>query len=465
MGYERLGDDMKAAIASACGGRTAVAEEVRRQHGRGESYHADMPPDLVAFPRTTAEVSAIVRLCHGAGVPIIAFGAGTSLEGNVLALHGGVCIDLSEMNAVLRISAEDLDCTVEAGVTRLQLNRDLRDTGLFFPIDPGADATIGGMAATRASGTNAVRYGTMRDAVLSLTVVLADGAIVTTGGRARKSSAGYDMTRLFVGSEGTLGIITEVTLRLHGIPESTQVGRCTFTSLDDAVATVSQIVQMGIPIARVELADAAQMRAINLYSKTDYPEHDTLFFECHGAASAVPDQMALVQALALDNGGSDWATAQTAEDRNRLWQARHDALYATTAQRPGSKGFITDVCVPVSQLAQCVALARSLVDATSVPATIVGHVGDGNFHVICPIDPASATERGEMHELTGALSRLAISLGGTCTGEHGIGSGKLDYMALEHGDSGVAAMRLVKRALDPRGILNPGKVLPPLAQG
>ncbi len=455
-----ISEDLVAALSAACGGRLSRSPEVRRQHGGGESHHAAMPPDIVVHPRSTEEVSTIARLCHQAGIAMIAFGAGTSLEGNVLALEGGVCIDLREMDAVLRVSAEDLDCTVQAGVTRLQLNRALRDTGLFFPIDPGADATIGGMTATRASGTNAVRYGTMRDAVLSLTVVLADGTVMRTGGRARKSSAGYDMTRLFVGSEGTLGIVTEVTLRLHGIPESVRVARCNFAKLDDAVTTVTQIMQMGIPIARIELADAAQMRAINAFAKTDYPERDTLFFECHGAESAVDGQMALVEMLAADNGGQDWSVAATAEERGRLWQARHDALYATTAQRPGSRGFITDVCVPLSRLAECIALAQALMAEASFPATIVGHVGDGNFHVICPIDPSSKAERVEAEALGSALSKLAISLGGTCTGEHGIGNGKLDYMVLEHGAEGVEAMRMVKRALDPKGLLNPGKVLP-----
>ena len=455
-----IGDDFLEALSASCAGRISCSPEVRRQHGGGESYHNTMAPDVVVFPHSTEEVAAIVRLCDREEIPIIPFGAGTSLEGNILALQGGVCIDLREMNAITRISTDDLDCTVQAGVTRLELNRSLRDTGLFFPVDPGADATIGGMAATRASGTNAVRYGTMREAILTLKVVLPDGSILATGGRARKSSAGYDLRSLFIGSEGTLGIITEVTLRLHGIPECLSVARCNFPTLDNAVSTASQIMQMGLSIARIELADARQMRAINSFSNTDFAEQETLFFECHGTDRTTADQMDEVRAIAKDNGGQNWATATSVEERSQLWQARHDALYATTAQRPGSRGFITDVCVPISRLSECVKLAQDMIAEASFPATIVGHVGDGNFHVICPIDPNSKKELVEAEAIGKALSELAISLGGTCTGEHGIGIGKLGYMKSEHGENGVSTMLLIKRALDPKGLMNPGKVLP-----
>lgn len=441
------------------GDRISTNRAIREQHGRGESYHAGMPPQAVFFAESTEEVREAVILCGEYRLPVIAFGAGTSLEGNVSAVKGGLCIDLTRMNQILRVSAEDLDCTVQAGVTRLQLNRELRETGLFFPLDPGADATIGGMAATRASGTNAVRYGTMRDAVLALTVVMADGSVIRTGRRARKSAAGYDLTRLFVGSEGTLGIITEVVLRLHGIPEAITAASCHFGKLDNAVQAVAAVVQMSIPVARVELMDEAQIRAVNRFSKTDYPVADTLLFEFHGSSISVADDMRRVGEIVADFEGSDFRTASTQEERSILWKARHDAFYATTTLRPNARGWSTDVCVPVAHLAECVAGARRIVATTKVPATIVGHVGDGNFHVIFAIDIENRDEMDEIARLNTELVELALSLEGTSTGEHGIGTGKRAYMQREHGDA-VQVMRLIKQALDPLSILNPGKVLP-----
>lgn len=447
------------ALRDRFGDRVSVGKAICEQHGRGESYHPGMPPDAVFFAETTADISEAVVFCRNHGLPVIAFGAGTSLEGNVSAVMGGLCIDLSRMNRILRISPEDLDCTVEAGVTRLQLNRELRDTGLFFPLDPGADATIGGMAATRASGTNAVRYGTMRDAVLALTVVMSDGRIINTGQRARKSSAGYDLTRLFVGSEGTLGVITEVGLRLNGIPEAITAASCSFPDLNDAVQAVVATIQSAIPVARVELLDAAQIRAVNRFSKTAYPAVDTLLFEFHGSPVSVADDMRRVGEIVAAFGGSGFRTASTSEERSTLWKARHDALYATVALRPNSRGWSTDVCVPIANLAECIAGARRALTATKIPATIVGHVGDGNFHVIFGVDPDNEAELEEVAGINARLIELALSLEGTCTGEHGIGTGKRAYMDREHG-AAVGVMRMIKDALDPTGILNPGKVLP-----
>lgn len=452
-------NDFIATMRTRFGDRVSTVPGILEQHGRGESYHHGLRPDVVVFAQTTQEVSQIVTLCHEQRVPVIAFGAGTSLEGNVSAVHGGVCVDLTSMNRIIRVSVEDLDCTVEAGVTRLQLNRELRHTGMFFPLDPGADATIGGMAATRASGTNAVRYGTMREAVLSLTVVLADGRVIRTGRRARKSAAGYDLTRLFVGSEGTLGIITEVTLRLHGVPESTLAASCAFPDLESAVQTVVVIIQSGIPIARVELLDDAQMRAVNQFSKLDYPVADTLFFEFHGSVQSVDEQVARVRAIAQDFGGRAFRSAAMQEDRTELWKARHDAFYATTSLRPNSKGWSTDVCVPVAHLVECITKAKESLTTTTVPATIVGHVGDGNFHIIFAVDPSNQQELAEIARINSGLLALALELDGTITGEHGIGTGKLAYMKAEHGEA-VEVMRLIKQALDPSGILNPGKILP-----
>jgi D-lactate dehydrogenase (cytochrome) len=442
------------------GDRVSTGLAVREQHGRGESHHATRPPDVVVFPQSTEEASAVVKLCAAHGVPIVPFGAGTSLEGNVSAVRGGVCIDLSGMNRILRVSPEDLDCTVEAGVTRKQLNEDLRDTGLFFPVDPGANATIGGMAATRASGTNAVRYGTMRESVISLKVVLADGRIINTARRARKSAAGYDLTRLFVGSEGTLGIITEVTLKLSGIPEIVGVVVCTFPDVRSAVDATVAVIQCGVPVARVELLDDAQMDAINRFTKTNHPVMNTLFFEFHGTPASVKEQTAQVEQLVREFGGTDFRAADAPEERTALWQARHDAFYATVALRPGSQGWASDVCVPISRLAECIDAAKTALAGSSVPATIVGHVGDGNFHVVFSVMTDNPEEMAEVERLNSVMVQLALSVDGTCTGEHGVGTGKIKYLDAEHGEA-VSVMRLLKEALDPAGILNPGKILPP----
>ena len=447
-----------AELRTLLGERLSTAPAVREQHGHDESYHATEPPDAVAFARSTEEVAGIVRICARHRVPVIPFGTGTSLEGHVAARYGGVSIDLSQMNRVLRVSQGDLDCTVEAGVTRKQLNAHLRDMGLFFPIDPGADASLGGMASTRASGTNAVRYGTMRENVLGLTVVLADGRIIRTGGRARKSAAGYDLTRLFVGSEGTLGVVTEVTLRLHGVPEAVSAAVAAFPTIGDAVQTVIQTIQSGIPVARIELLDEVQMDAVNRYAKLDYPVQPTLFFEFHGTERGVAGQAEMVQAIAAEFGAGDFRwTAQT-EDRNKLWQARHNAYYAGLALRPGAKGWATDVCVPISRLADCIVETKRDVEQSGLLAPIVGHVGDGNFHLCFVLDPADPEEMARAKALNERMVFRALEMGGTCTGEHGIGYGKMDFLTAEHGEA-VAVMRQLKLALDPDGIMNPGKVL------
>jgi D-lactate dehydrogenase (cytochrome) len=447
-----------AALRQRLGDRLTTSAAICAQHGKDESYHAPHAPDAVAFARSTAEVAAIVGLCAEHQTPVIAFGTGTSLEGHVAALRGGVCIDLSQMNHILRVGAEDLDATVEAGVTRKQLNEYLRDTGLFFPIDPGADASLGGMAATRASGTNAVRYGTMRENVLSLTVVLADGRVIKTASRARKSAAGYDLTRLFVGSEGTLGIITEVTVRLYGIPEAISAAVCAFPTIAAAVDTVILTIQSGVPVARIELLDEAQIDAINKYSKLDHRVAPTLFFEFHGTAAGVAEQVESVKAIAGEQGGDDFRWATTPEQRSKLWQARHDAYYAALALRPGSKGWPTDVCVPISRLAECIAETKRDLAQSSIPSALAGHVGDGNFHLIFMIDPQSSEEISEASGLNDRMVARALAMEGTCTGEHGIGYGKMDFLIDEHGEA-VSVMRSIKRALDPDDILNPGKIV------
>ncbi|OLP57776.1 2-hydroxy-acid oxidase [Xaviernesmea oryzae] len=447
------------ALSARFGDRFSRTEALRAQHGQGESYHPSAPPDAVVFAETTEEVSEIVRLCAAERVPVIAFGAGTSLEGHLSAVRGGVSVDLSRMNAILRVSAEDLDCTVQAGVTREQLNTWLRDQGLFFPIDPGANATLGGMAATRASGTNAVRYGTMRENVLSLTVVLPDGRIIRTGGRARKSSAGYDLTRLFVGSEGTLGIITEVTLRLYGLPETISAALCAFPSIDQAIGTAIAVVQLGIPVARMEFMDPGLIAAVNAHSGLSLPTTDTLAFEFHGGPESVREQVAQVQALAQDNGGHDFSWASTPEERNRLWKARHNAFYAIVSRRQNARGWSSDVCVPVSALSECIRHTRHLLAGCSVPAVILGHVGDGNYHVVFAVDPHHQGELDEVAAVNKQMVLKAIALGGTCTGEHGIGTGKIAYLRAEHGDA-VDLMATIKQAIDPLGIMNPGKMLP-----
>ena len=446
-------------LRALLGSRASDAVAVREHHSHGESYHAPAAPDVVCFPHSTDEVAAILAISARRQIPVVPFGAGTSLEGHVNAIRGGICLDLREMNRVVRVSAEDLDATVEAGVTRLQLNKALNNTGLTFPVDPGADATIGGMAATRASGTTAVRYGTMRENVLGLTVVLADGSIVTTGTRARKSAAGYDLTRLFVGSEGTLGVITEVTVRLHPLPEAVSAATCAFDSIAGAVETVIATIQLGVPVARIELLDEAQMDAVNRYSKTSYPVAPMLFFEFHSdSARHVADQAETVQALALERGGRDFVWATHLEDRERLWQARHHALYAALALRPGAKGWTTDVCVPISRLAECIIETKKDNAGAPFPICLVGHAGDGNFHLIYVLDPESASERAEAGRLNERMVTRALAMGGTCTGEHGVGLGKMKYLEAEHGAS-LEIMRTIKRALDPDNRMNPGKLI------
>jgi D-lactate dehydrogenase (cytochrome) len=407
---------------------------------------------------STEEVVAIVKLCAEHKTPVIAFGTGTSLEGHVAALAGGVCIDMSQMNRILRVNVEDLDVLVEAGVTRKQLNEHLRDTGLFFPIDPGADASLGGMAATRASGTNAVRYGTMRENVLALTVVLADGRVIRTARRARKSAAGYDLTRLFVGSEGTLGVITELAVRLYGIPEAISAAVCAFPSIESAVDTVILTIQSGIPVARIELLDESQMAAINRYSKLDHKVAPTLFFEFHGTPAGVAEQAEIVKAIAGEHGADDFQWATTSEARSKLWQARHDAYYAALALRPGSKGFATDVCVPISRLAECISETKQDLSQSPVPSALVGHVGDGNFHLVFMIDPDRPEEVAEASRLNDRMVGRALAMEGTSTGEHGVGYGKMEFLIAEHGEA-VSVMRTIKKALDPDGILNPGKIV------
>ena len=436
----------------------STSAAVREQHGRDESYHPSSPPDAVVYCTETEQVAAVVKACAERGVPVIPFGTGTSLEGHVAALSGGVCIDLSRMDKILTVNAEDMDVTVQAGVRRKALNDYLRDTGLFFPIDPGADASLGGMTATRASGTNAVRYGTMRENVLSLTVVMADGRIIRTARRARKSSAGYDLTRLFVGSEGTLGVITEVTLRLYGIPEAVLAAVCPFPDLESAVSTVILTIQSGIPVARIELLDEAQMDAVNKYSKLDYAVKPTLFFEFHGSDAGVREQVENVKAIAADFGADDFQWATKPEDRNKLWQARHDAYYAAIALRPGCRGIATDVCVPISKLADCILETRKDIDASGLCAPIVGHVGDGNFHIVFVVDPDNADEMKCAEDVNERMVMRAIALDGTCTGEHGVGYGKIDFLTAEHGEA-LVAMRAVKQALDPQNIMNPGKII------
>ena len=451
-------DALIAELRAVLGERVSTADAVRAQHGKDESYHTPHPPDAVAFPQSTDEVAAIVRACAARRVPVIPFGAGTSLEGGVAALSGGVCIDTTHMDRIVRVGAADMDATVEAGVTRKRLNEDLRDTGLFFAVDPGADATIGGMAATRASGTNAVRYGTMRENVLSLTVVLADGRVVRTAARSRKSAAGYDLTRLFVGSEGTLGVITEVTVRLHCIPEAISAAVCSFPTVDAAVNTCILTIQSGVPVARVELLDEVQMDAVNRYAGLAYPAQPTLFFEFHGSAAGVQMQAEAVQQIAAEHHGANFEWAVRPEDRTRLWQARHDAYYAALALKPGAVGWSTDVCVPISRLAACISETRADLAAADVLATIVGHVGDGNFHVIFVLDPDRPEAFDEARRLNERMVSRAIAMDGTCTGEHGVGSGKIDFLAAELGEA-VAVMAAVKRTLDPDNLMNPGKVL------
>lgn len=447
------------ALRERFGDRLSVAHAVCEHHGRDESPYPPMLPDAVVFAHSTDEVAFVARLCNEHRVPLIPYGVGSSLEGHLLAIQGGISLDLSQMNQVLAVNAEDLTVTVQAGVTRKQLNEDIRDTGLFFPIDPGADASLGGMAATRASGTNAVRYGTMRENVMSLTVVTADGRIVRTAGRARKSSAGYDLTRVFVGSEGTLGIITEVTVRLYPQPEAVSAAVCNFSSLDDAVQSVIEIIQMGVPVARVEFMDAASVRSVNLHSKLTLRETPMLVFEFHGSPAGVQEQAEVVQSITAEHGGMDFEWAERPEDRSRLWTARHNAYFAGLQLRPGCRSSTTDVCVPISRLADCVRETVDELDRASFPYTIVGHVGDGNFHVLMLLDPDSETEWRESETINHNLVRRAIAADGTCTGEHGVGLHKMQFMAEEHGEDALALMRSLKHAFDPNNILNPGKII------
>jgi D-lactate dehydrogenase (cytochrome) len=446
-----------AALAARFGDRFSLSQSLREQHANTLTWLKTEAPDAVLFAETEAEVSEVVRLCAGARVPVIPFGTGTSLEGHLNAPYGGVSLDLSRMNRILAVHEADLDCVVEPGVTRKALNDHLRDLGLFFPVDPGADASLGGMAATRASGTNAVRYGTMRDAVLGLTAVLADGSVITTGGRARKSSAGYDLTRLLIGSEGTLGVITGLTLKLYGIPETILSAVCPFASIEGACNATIAALQMGLPLARIELADEVQIRACNAYSHLALPEMPTLFLEFHGTAASAREQVEAFAEIARAEGGGEFDWAERQEDRTRLWQARHDAYWAARALKPGAEVLSTDVCVPISSLAACVGETRQDIDRLGLLAPIVGHVGDGNFHVLPLIDPSDPEERGKVQDFLDRLIDRALGFGGTCTGEHGVGQGKIRYLVQEHGP-GIEIMAAIKKALDPLNILNPGKI-------
>ena len=441
------------------GARFSTAEAVRAHHGKDESHFPPALPDAVVFPESTAEVVEIVKACRAFRTPMIPFGIGSSLEGHVLAIHGGVSIDMTRMSRILNVHTEDLDTTVEPGVTRKQLNQELHGTGMFFPIDPGADATLGGMAATRASGTNAVRYGTMRENVLGLTVVLADGSVIKTGSRARKSSAGYDLTRVFVGSEGTLGIMTEITLRLYPLPEAVSSAVCAFPAVSDAVDTVIQTIQLGVPVARIELLDKITVAAINRYSKTSLREAPMLFFEFHGSPASVDEQAQAVQEVAHEHGGMDFEWASRPEDRSRLWQARHDAYYACLGLQPGARGLTTDVCVPISRLADCIRETREDIDRAGFTAPILGHVGDGNFHVLLLVDPDNPEEIKRAESLNCAIVARALAMEGTCTGEHGVGFGKQGFLRAEHG-AAVELMRTLKQGFDPDNLMNPGKILP-----
>ena len=445
-------------LRDTLGDRFCLSQAELDRHSRDEAYFTPVLPDAVAFPATTGEVSEILRLASEYRVPVVPFGVGTSLEGHVIPSRGGISLDTSGMKSVLDVHVEDRDVVVQPGVTRRQLDRHLRDTGLFFPVDPGADATLGGMAATRASGTTAVRYGTMRENVLALEAVLADGRIIRTGGRARKSSSGYDLRSLLVGSEGTLGVITELTLRLYGRPQAVASGACFFSTLHDAVQAVIDTDLLGIPVARIELIDEVQMRGVNLHSGLGYPESPTLFLEFHGTDAGVAEQADLFSSVAENCGGGEFQWATAVEDRNRLWRARHDAFYACKALRPGADGYVTDACVPISRLVECVLETKRDIAAAELLAPLVGHAGDGNFHLTILIDPTSEEELAKARQLADRLADRALKMGGTVTGEHGIGSGKVKHMLAEHGEAW-AVMGEIKRALDPLNILNPGKVV------
>jgi D-lactate dehydrogenase (cytochrome) len=449
-----------AELKALLGERVSTSAAVREHHGKDESYFPYALPDAVVYARTTEEVRDIINICRRHRVPMIPYGVGTSLEGHILAVHGGVTIDLSQMNQVLAVHQEDLDAVVQAGVTRKQLNEHIRHTGLFFPVDPGADATIGGMAATRASGTNAVRYGTMRENVLSMKVVLADGRILQTSTRAKKSAAGYDLTRLFIGSEGTLGIITEVTVKLYPVQEAMSAAMCAFDTVDGCTQTVIQTIQAGIPIARSEIVCDKTIEAINKYKKTSYRVAPTLFFEFHGSKASVVEQAEAVQEIARDNGGRDFIWATKAEERTQLWDARHNAYFACLQLRPGSRAVSTDVCVPISRLAECVRETMEDVKSYIAPVPLLGHVGDGNFHLMFLVDPAKPEETELAKSFNKRLVERALRLEGSCTGEHGVGMGKQESLRAELGDDVIDVMRDIKKLFDPENLMNPGKVLP-----
>jgi D-lactate dehydrogenase (cytochrome) len=448
---------LAAELGAILGDRLTTNETELAAHGKDESYHEAMNPDLVAYPETTQEVAQIVGACARTGTPVIPFGTGTSLEGHISAVRGGLCLDTSRMNKIQEVRPADLDVTVQPGVTRETLNNELAKHGLFFPVDPGADASLGGMCATRASGTTTVRYGSMRDNVLSLEVVLGDGRVIRTSSRARKSAAGYDLTRLFTGSEGTLGVITELTLRAYGLPEAMSAAICSFPTLDQAVDCVTSVVQLGVPVARAELVDEIYIDALNRRSALGLKVMPTILFEFHGSEGGVKHDAEELTALAREFGAESVETATSQQDRNRLWRARHEAYYAGLALRPGSKGFVTDVCVPLSRLAECIKETRADIEKTDLLAPIIGHVGDGNFHVSFFIDPARPEELAQAQGINRRMVARAIAMGGTCTGEHGVGYGKGEFLAAEHGEA-LEVMRAIKKALDPRGIMNPGKM-------
>ena len=458
-GTDRTIGQAVAKLRERLGDRLSTGASVRELHARDEAYSAPALPDAVAFPDNAEEVADIARICAGTGCPIVPYGIGTSLEGHVVPLQGGVSVDFSRMNRILEIDERNLLATVEPGVTRTQLNEALRATGLMFTVDPGADATIGGMTATRASGTNAVRYGTMRENVMALEVVLPDGQVIRTGTKARKSSAGYDLTHLFVGSEGTLGLITRITVRLFGQPEAIMAATCAFESVDGAVDAVMDAMQVGLPMARIEFLDEVQMQGMNIYNPDILlPERPHLFLEFHGSESGVAEQVEIFTAIAEAHGGSGLEWARRTEDRNRLWKARHDAYYAAKALRPGCEGYVTDCCVPIDRLATAIRRARAEIDRSGLVAPILGHVGDGNFHLIILLREGVETDLQQAHELAETLNLMAIELGGTMTGEHGIGIGKKKYMPAEHGDA-YALMGVIKKAIDPQNIMNPGKMV------
>lgn len=447
------------ALKSLLGDRLSTGKSIRETHSHDEAYSTPVLPDAVAFPQSTAEVSEIMKICHQHKCPVVAYGVGSSLEGHIVPINGGISLNMMQMNKVLEIHSDDLDAVVQPGVTRTELNTALRDTGLMFTVDPGADATMGGMAATRASGTNSVRYGTMRENVLALEVVTADGTIIRTGSRARKSSAGYDLTHMFIGSEGTLGIITELTVRLFGQPESISAATCVFEDIDNAVNSVIMAIQIGLPMARIELVDEVQIKAINAYNDDfDLPEKPHLFLEFHGSPAGVAEQVETFKDIAEDLGASEFQWATKTEDRTRLWAARHSAYYAAKALRKGASGVVTDCCVPISALAECIAEAKAKIADSDLLSPVVGHVGDGNFHLQILVDPNNTDEVQRAKAVASHLNHLALKHGGTVTGEHGVGTGKLPYMQAEHGEA-YTVMATLKRAMDPDNILNPGKIV------